>query len=216
MPKVRRLLAEWLCPELRHEAGEDPLTGALNKRADDVATTRAVAERSSHVSLLRLRADLDNFKTLNDEHGHQAGDRALCAVYRALVEATRDVDVISLARPGGDEFALTLRVSEDAHPALIRDRIEDAVNRALALVVRREAWHVPVGISIGYARLQGATTAQRLDAAADEATQQRKIARGLSRPRHSPDPARAQRFIMSDPAAVDQHGTTRGEDDRAR
>jgi len=181
--RVCRVLAEWLSPELRHEAGEDPLTGALNHRADRAATARALASRCPGTALLRLRADLDNFKALNDAHGHQAGDWALRVVRGALERATRDVDVVSLARPGGDEFALTLRVAAGADPDSIRDRLEAHVNAALARVGFRKARGKRLGISIGVTQVTGWTTAEALDAAADLAARERKRTRGVSRPR---------------------------------
>ncbi|MGH7699972.1 MAG: GGDEF domain-containing protein [Gemmatimonadales bacterium] len=188
--RVRRLLAECLSPELRREAIEDPLTGALNKRADQAVTARALADRRPGTRVLRLRADLDNFKALNDHRGHLAGDEALCVVGRALQHGTRDVDVVSLARPGGDEFALTLRVAADADPAAIRDRIEDTINRALVRAGMGKAGGRRVGISIGVVEVTGAITAEALDAAADAAARERKKTRGISRSRETGGKAR--------------------------
>src|SRR5580765_853414 len=128
---VRRLLAERISPELSREALQDPLTGALNIRGDRAATARALAHRVAGSRVVRLRADLDNFKALNDARGHSVGDAALCVVREALELATRDVDLVSLARPGGDEFALTLCVAAEADAYSIRDRLERAVNDAL-------------------------------------------------------------------------------------
>jgi len=181
--RVRRALAELLCPELRREAAEDPLTGALNRRADQAVTGRALTERCAGTRLLRFQADLDNFKALNDTFGHQAGDAALCLVRRSLEQATRDGDLLSLARPGGDEFALTLRVAAHADPEAIRDRIEQTVNEALAQAGLRNVGRKRVGISVGVVPVDGRTTLYALDAAADAAARARKQARGLSRPR---------------------------------
>ena len=180
---VCRLLAERISPELCREARQDPLTGALNMRADRAATARALALRATGSRVVRLRADLDNFKALNDVHGHCAGDTALCVVRDALERATRDVDLVSLARPGGDEFGLTLCVAADADPHGIRDRIERAVNGALATAGLDNAGGKRVGISIGVAEASGPTTPEALDAAADAAARERKRARGVSRPR---------------------------------
>ncbi|HEX4600540.1 MAG TPA: diguanylate cyclase [Gemmatimonadales bacterium] len=181
--RVRRALAERISPELRRDAAEDPLTGALNRRADRVATARALAERCEGSRVLRLLADLDNFKMLNDHRGHAVGDRALCVVRGALERATRDVDVVSLARPGGDEFTLTLRVAPTADPAAIRDRIEQTVNHTLARAGLHYAGRRRVGISIGVAEASGPTTLEALDARADAAARLRKRARGVSVPR---------------------------------
>jgi len=185
LQRVRRLLAERLSPELRREAAEDPVTGALNGRGDRLATSRALAERKPGTRLVRMRADLNNFKAVNDVHGHHAGDTALWVVRAALEDATRDVDVISLARPGGDEFALTLRVAIGADAEAIRDRIEDTVNRALTDAGFGSVGGWRIGISVGIAAVTGATTLEALDVAADAAARERKRARGVSRPRRA-------------------------------
>ncbi|HEX4573901.1 MAG TPA: diguanylate cyclase [Gemmatimonadales bacterium] len=187
---VRRALAERISPELRRDAVEDPLTGALNRRADRVATARALIERREGSRVLRLLADLDNFKMLNDLRGHAAGDRALCVVRGALERATRAFDVVSLARPGGDEFTLTLRVAPTADPAAIRDRIEQTVNHALTRAGLHYAGRRRIGISIGVAEASGPTTLEALDAVADDAARRRKRARGVSAPRSAAPPRR--------------------------
>jgi diguanylate cyclase (GGDEF)-like protein len=181
--RMRRALAERLSPELRDEARQDPVTGALNQRADRAATARALAERRPGTRVVRLRADLDNFKALNDAHGHVVGDQALCLVHAALERATRDIDLVSLARPGGDEFALTLRVAIDADPEAIRDRIERAANTALADAGLNTAAGKLIGLSMGAAAVTGPTTLDALEAAADAAARERKRIRGVSQPR---------------------------------
>jgi diguanylate cyclase (GGDEF)-like protein len=180
---ARRRLAERISPELCREALQDPVTGALNKRADRAATARALAYRGAGSRVVRLRADLDNFKALNDVHGHGVGDTALCVVHDALERATREVDLVSLARPGGDEFGLTLYVAVGADPEAIRDRIERTVNDALAEAGLQEAGGKRIGISVGVAEATGPTTPEALDAAADAAARERKQARGVSEPR---------------------------------
>ena len=182
---VRRALAERISPELGRDAREDPLTGALNRRADRVATAQALAARRNGTRVVRLLADLDNFKLLNDLRGHAVGDRALRVVRAALERATRGVDVVSLARPGGDEFTLTLRVAPAADPAAIRDRIEQTVNRALARAGLHSVGRRRIGISIGVAEACGPTTLEALDAVADDAARLRKRARGVSAPRRA-------------------------------
>ena len=93
--------------ELEHLANHDPLTGALNRRAWDRELARAIvqAERFDRPFAIAL-IDLDEFKQLNDTHGHDAGDRALKAATRAWQSQLRGVDL--LARVGGDEFAVLL------------------------------------------------------------------------------------------------------------
>ena len=91
----------------RELAGTDSLTGLLNRRAFYQAASRELdrARRYAHpISMIYL--DLDDFKALNDRHGHSAGDQALEAVAGLLVANVRLSD--SVARLGGDEFCVLL------------------------------------------------------------------------------------------------------------
>ncbi len=88
---------------------QDPLTGLFNRRAFDErleqAFRHALRQKDGPVSLLLV--DLDNFKSVNDEFGHQAGDRLLVETARVLTSAIRD-KVDYAFRIGGDEFAVLL------------------------------------------------------------------------------------------------------------
>jgi diguanylate cyclase (GGDEF)-like protein len=88
-------------------ARTDSLTGLLNSRQfrEEVAETLDRAQRSGEVFAL-VFLDLDNFKWVNDNLGHKAGDRMLFDVAAALQRATRRTDRV--ARLGGDEFAVLL------------------------------------------------------------------------------------------------------------
>lgn len=89
------------------EARTDSLTGLLNRRAFDDELARRLAEwrrRGTPVSLVLI--DADNFKHINDRHGHLAGDEALRSLAGLLRCLTREMDVV--ARFGGEEFALIL------------------------------------------------------------------------------------------------------------
>lgn len=91
----------------RRLARTDPLTGLPNRRAfrDQLEHDLTLSDRvGSQLTLAYV--DLDDFKQINDNHGHREGDRALCAVGRMLIAATRRADTV--ARLGGDEFALIL------------------------------------------------------------------------------------------------------------
>lgn len=104
--------------ELEHQATTDPLTGASNRRKFD-ATTRQEIERAQRyerpLSLFIL--DIDFFKTINDELGHEAGDQALRQMAALVGGSLRSVD--HFARWGGDEFVVLLPEIERA--GAIRD-----------------------------------------------------------------------------------------------
>ncbi len=90
-------------------AYEDPLTGLANRRALEERLDRAAANyRSEGVPLALLVCDVDNLKAINDERGHQAGDRALRRVAEALVGAASAHPTATVARLSGDEFAVVV------------------------------------------------------------------------------------------------------------
>jgi two-component system cell cycle response regulator len=106
--------------ELEELSLRDPLTGLYNRRGFLLLAEQSLrlARRNGRESVLLL-ADVDRLKTINDTHGHLAGDRALCAVARAFMTAMRESDII--ARLAGDEFvALAVEAHPPGIPSLIR------------------------------------------------------------------------------------------------
>ena len=111
-----------LVDRLERLARQDPLTELLNHREFHEAVEREMArsERDGQTfSVLLL--DLDGFKLVNDESGHAEGDKVLCKVARAIVEASRASDIA--CRIGGDEFGLVLPGSTADDAAMIGERI---------------------------------------------------------------------------------------------
>jgi len=98
--------------ELEELSLRDPLTGLYNRRGFWLLAEQSLrlAKRNGRESVLLL-ADVDRLKTINDAHGHLAGDQALCLVARAFVAAMRESDII--ARLAGDEF---VALAVEAHP----------------------------------------------------------------------------------------------------
>jgi diguanylate cyclase (GGDEF)-like protein len=84
-------------------AGTDPLTGLANRRAMDEHLRRLDGAAVPYAVIV---ADLDHFKSINDTHGHDVGDRCLQLFAEILKEACRDTDIA--CRPGGEEFSLIL------------------------------------------------------------------------------------------------------------
>lgn len=126
---------EQLLQELRHanemlarSALTDPATGLPNRRAlmDELARRLARSERYPNALLVAF-IDLDGFKAINDQHGHEAGDRLLALIADALTHAARAGDYC--ARLGGDEFVVLASVPQDegdAALAALRKRLHDA------------------------------------------------------------------------------------------
>jgi diguanylate cyclase (GGDEF)-like protein/PAS domain S-box-containing protein len=102
--------------QLVHRAEHDSLTDLPNRGLfmDRLRSGIARARRNNQ-SLALLFVDLNDFKPVNDEHGHQTGDRLLRAVAQRLMAAVREVDTV--ARVGGDEFAVILEAISNADDA---------------------------------------------------------------------------------------------------
>jgi diguanylate cyclase (GGDEF)-like protein len=116
---------------LRYDAWHDPLTGLYDRRSFDRLLEMAIARSTRYgwpFTLVML--DLDHFKTVNDEHGHQAGDAVLRDLGERFRRALRFGD--NAGRIGGDEFAMILPNTEAdlVRPLLDRVRNAEGVQRA--------------------------------------------------------------------------------------
>ncbi len=118
----------------RHDATHDPLTGLYNRRSFDVMLQQS-AVRSSRYGWRFTFAlvDLDRFKTLNDQFGHEAGDRILRTVGVELRSSLRGGD--AAARIGGDEFALLLHNGDRDTLGLLLGRLQAAVGELVGMDV---------------------------------------------------------------------------------
>ena len=115
-----RKLAE---AEIAKLAFYDPLTQLANRRLfyERFKLAVAASKRSQKFGVVLL-LDLDNFKTLNDTHGHVAGDMLLCDAARRIEKSIREIDTV--ARWGGDEFLVLLSdLSADKAEAVLRTKI---------------------------------------------------------------------------------------------
>jgi diguanylate cyclase (GGDEF)-like protein/PAS domain S-box-containing protein len=113
--------------QLADQATRDPLTGLANRRLLDELLGRALrrANRSS-APLTVAFLDLDKFKSVNDTHGHDAGDAVLRATAARLQTAARDADVVS--RYGGDEFVVVYEGADDNAVRNLVERIHNALS----------------------------------------------------------------------------------------
>ncbi|QNU65076.1 sensor domain-containing diguanylate cyclase [Vreelandella titanicae] len=100
--------------ELRYLAHHDPLTKLTNRALfyDRLTLGLSMAHRYQN-NLALLFLDINDFKSINDIHGHAAGDRVLCTVARRLEGCVRETDTV--ARMGGDEFTVLLTDIKSAH-----------------------------------------------------------------------------------------------------
>jgi diguanylate cyclase (GGDEF)-like protein len=129
-------------------AEHDPLTGAPNRALfrDRMGMALERAKRQGlRVGLLLL--DLDRFKPINDELGHEAGDRVLCALVDRASGAVRKSDTV--ARLGGDEFAVLVPDMESPDEAmLVAEKILQAVCRPLTVEKREVAVSTSLGVAV--------------------------------------------------------------------
>lgn len=137
-----------LLAELEQLAKSDPLTGLLNRRGwDDHLAQLVTQARRTGTPLTIALADLDHFKRFNDTFGHPAGDRLLKDFARGGRAALRTVD--TMARWGGEEFAIALPECSTEHAAPVLDRVRQAVTDQQTC-------------SIGYATWDGLETVDEL------------------------------------------------------
>ncbi|HEY1847841.1 MAG TPA: diguanylate cyclase [Opitutaceae bacterium] len=152
---------------LRRLATRDPLTGLLNRREYDrvLAEEEDRAERFGN-SLALVVMDLDRFKSINDLHGHAAGDAVLREVGRRLGAVIRTVD--RAARIGGEEFALVLVQTSREAAMTVAKRAIGAVSKDPIAI--GDGHSLTVTASAGIAELPSdAREAGQLFAAADKA-----------------------------------------------
>jgi diguanylate cyclase (GGDEF)-like protein len=119
-----------LVSRLQHLSERDALTGLLNRRAIAPLLAREAGRlRRYGESYALLMVDVDHFKTINDCHGHAAGDAALVQLARVLREAAREVD--SIARMGGEEFCILLPHCDQDGAMRLAERVHAAVHEAV-------------------------------------------------------------------------------------
>jgi len=151
--------------ETRFLADHDPLTRLLNRRAL-LLELGAAAEECEQRPLALVFLDVDNFKEINDQHGHAAGDRVLVLFAALLAELVRSTD--HAFRVGGDEFALLLCGATEAEAREVVARIIDAVEANIDPLVRT------LNASFGVATSRTREEPQELLRIADEAMYQAK------------------------------------------
>ncbi|WP_372859679.1 diguanylate cyclase, partial [Pseudoalteromonas sp.] len=114
--------------ELEKQANIDPLTGCLNRRtlyrtlSDELLKTQ---NKNTYISLLML--DIDHFKAINDNYGHEAGDLSLKELTNTLRSLTRKQDFVF--RLGGEEFLIIMPNTNKAEAKQAAERIKNTINR---------------------------------------------------------------------------------------
>lgn len=171
------LLATWLAvgrfqTRLEAMATIDKLTGVATRHAFDILMDQALRDaKRLNQPLSVVIMDVDQFKAVNDRHGHVAGDRILRGVANAMRASVRSSDIV--CRWGGDEFLAVLRNCDQAHAERIAEAVRQTVEGAGFAVDGRS---IPVTVSLGVGRLLPDDAAEEVVARADAALYRAKQA----------------------------------------
>lgn len=165
--KVENRLEEQAALVEKHAklAGNDELTGLPNRRTFESELSRLHEEyvqRNNSFSLMMV--DVDHFKSVNDQHGHQAGDAVLVELGSLLAKQVREKDIA--ARYGGEEFVILLPFTTDFDAKLIAERIRKACSaKSFSIEGKQHRITVSVGVSAVMPDTTRESTVQRADLA---------------------------------------------------
>jgi diguanylate cyclase (GGDEF)-like protein/PAS domain S-box-containing protein len=135
---------------LSWHASHDPLTRLVNRREFERRLAEQLQERRETERAAALFIDLDHFKAVNDSAGHAAGDEMLCRIAAIFTSRARADDTI--ARIGGDEFAVILRGCDRASAERVA---QDLCERVRACELEHAGTRLSVGASIGVVEIDG-------------------------------------------------------------
>ena len=131
LPTMAYLLRSRQASEARQRveylAHYEPMTGLLNRASFTDKLDGALQRRNNGQSLSLVFLDLDDFKAINDTHGHEAGDEFLKHVANCITQHCRETDIV--ARPGGDEFLLALTGRSELDVTALVERLMREVSR---------------------------------------------------------------------------------------
>lgn len=177
----RTILQEKLAAEIkqgedaRHASLHDPLTSLPNRALFNDRLDHGLAHaKRNGVSLVVMFLDLDDFKNINDTHGHDVGDIVLKTIARRLRQASRDEDTV--CRHGGDEFLYMLvEVRNAGDITTIAEKIIAMIEMPCDIRIREIDISLVIHLSIGIATFPAdGNTAEALVANADKAMYQAK------------------------------------------
>jgi diguanylate cyclase (GGDEF)-like protein len=150
---------------LENLATTDRLTGLANRQAFDLLAPQAMLEQSrSGAPLLAMMIDIDNFKAVNDRHGHLAGDGVLQQAAAIIRSNLRKSDIV--CRWGGEEFLVVLKGTSEEQGRLLADKIRNAVELH---GFRHGDQPIAVTLSIGITACRSGDTIDQMISRADRA-----------------------------------------------
>lgn len=155
-----------IADEFLHQANHDSLTNIANRRGFEQHLKRifALAQRDKR-NFAVFYMDLDGFKNVNDQYGHDIGDEALIIIINRFTDVLRTSDY--LARVGGDEFALIVEKYSDVYELSV---LGNRIIKSLDNLINISGKKFKLGVSIGVATYpKNASDYEKLIAAADSA-----------------------------------------------
>lgn len=144
-------------------ARTDSLTACLNRGAFTAKASTILDQQDKDAGGALLMIDADNFKTINDAYGHDAGDEALTIIARSIRTVLRAGDLVG--RMGGEEFGVFLPKVDQREAEAIAERIRRSVNLAVFTPDERQR---PLSVSIGGAVFRGRSSFAELFRIADQ------------------------------------------------
>ncbi len=166
---AKRIELQKLASELRFQAATDPLTGLFNRLAFDEALANEMLRAQRYNTPLSFMVyDVDHFKWINDNYGHQTGDSVLIELSRFVYGRIRGSDL--LARWGGEEFVILVPGSDGHMAYQAAEKLRDEIDRIVFEAVGN------VTCSFGVAQYAAGEAAETLIARADLALYRAKIA----------------------------------------
>jgi diguanylate cyclase len=150
--------------ELEEKTNLDALTKIFNRRALTTYLDTLCANKKLPYNFHLLVVDIDNFKSINDTHGHVAGDKVIIYVANLLRKTLRDGDKVF--RFGGEEFVIALNRIDDEHCIIATNRLLELI-RHNKLIYKNKA--LSATVSIGATKFMQGDTPESLLARADKA-----------------------------------------------
>ncbi|WP_292820641.1 GGDEF domain-containing protein [Methylophilus sp.] len=172
--KIKFVINEIFDAHIELDNARDSLTRLLNRRFIHTVLSREIAlqKRAGAIGFAVLILDLDHFKSVNDRHGHAAGDMALQKVAALMTESVRPSDFVF--RYGGEEMLLILVEADAATATKVAEEIRHKVAQAQILAPNGE--RLALTVSIGGALAKGNIDYESVIAEADKALYQAKHA----------------------------------------